>query len=210
LATSLSNRCDAAARRGDHERARPFCEEALAVNRELEDRQRTAIALMHLARVARGTGDWQRVAEVSGEALALARELGLKRLTAEALNTLGALALAEGEPQRAFPLLHESLQLLQLTDNKEEIAATLETVSQATAASGSPERAARLHGAAVALRERIGAPIPPAERETVQDTVSVIQAALGDGTFTAAEAAGRGLTQEQAITEALTLTEELA
>jgi predicted ATPase/DNA-binding XRE family transcriptional regulator len=197
LATALSNRCDAATRRGDHERARPFCEEALAV------RQRTAIALMNLARVARGMGDWQRSADVSGEALALARELGLKRLTAEALNTLGAVALAEGDLRRASFLLHESLELLRLTDNKEEIAATLETVAQTSAARGSPERAARLLGAAAALRERIGAPIPPAERDSVGRTVSLVQAMLGDGSFAAAEAAGHGLSLEDAIAEAL-------
>jgi non-specific serine/threonine protein kinase len=203
LATALSNRCDAATRRGDHERARPFCEEALAVNRALADRQRTAIALMNLARVARGMGDWQRSAEVSGEALALARALGLKRLTAEALNTLGAVALAEGDLRRASLLLHESLELLRLTDNKEEIAATLETVAQTSAARSSPERAARLLGAASALRERIGAPIPPAERDSVERTISLLQAVMGDESFAAAEAAGHGLSLEDAIAEAL-------
>jgi predicted ATPase/DNA-binding XRE family transcriptional regulator len=203
LATALSNRCDAATRRGDHERARPLCEEALAVNRALADRQRTAIALMNLARVARGMGDWQRSADVSGEALALARELGLKRLTAEALNTLGAVALAEGDLRRASFLLHESLELLRLTDNKEEIAATLETVAQTSAARGSPERSARLLGAAAALRERIGAPIPPAERDSVERTISLVQAVFGDASFAAAETAGRGLSLEDAIAEAL-------
>jgi predicted ATPase/transcriptional regulator with XRE-family HTH domain len=209
LATALSNRCDAASRRGDHERARPFCEEALAVNRELEDRQRTAMALMSLTRVAIGSGDWGRAAAVCTEALDLARELGLKRLTAEALRALGVVALAEGDPRRASSLLRESLKLLRQTDNKEEIAATLETVAQASVTCGSAERAARLHGAAVALRERIGAPLPPAERASVERTVALIGAALGAKTL-AAETAGRELTQEEAVAEALTLTEALA
>lgn len=210
LATALSNRCDAATRSGDHERARPFCEEALAVNRELADRQRTAIALMHLARVAKGTGDWRRAAEASGEALALARALGLKRLTAEALGTLGAVALAEGEPRQTPSLLRESLELLRRTDNKEEIAAVLETAAQMGAALGDPEHAARLHGAAAALRTRIGAPIPPAERETVRGTVALVRQALGDEAFATAEAAGRRLTPEEAMTEALALTDAFA
>ena len=208
LATALSNRCDAATRRGDHERARPFCEEALAVNRKLGDRQRTAIALMSLARVAIGSGDWQRAAAVSGETLALARELGLKRLTAEALNTLGAVALAADDPRRASAYLRESLELLRRTDNKEEIAAALEIMTQACAACGAAESAARLYGAAAALRERIGAPLPPAQRDAVHQTVSDIRASLGADAF-AAETAGRGLTLEQAIAEALALAEEL-
>jgi predicted ATPase/DNA-binding XRE family transcriptional regulator len=207
LATTLSNRCDAATRRGDHERARPFCEEALAVNRELADRQRTAIALMHLARVARGAGDWPRAAEASGEALALARELGLKRLTAEALTSLAAAEIAAERPLGAAPLLNESLHVLRLTDNKEEIAATLETVAQASAAWGAADRAASLLGAASVLRTRIGAPIPPADREAVQRTAAYVRGIVGDAAFAAAEAAGRELTPDEAIAAALALTE---
>jgi predicted ATPase/DNA-binding XRE family transcriptional regulator len=210
LATALSNRCDAATRRGDHERARPFCEEALTVYRVLEDRQRTAMALMSLTRVARGIGDWRRAAAVGGEALDLARDMGLKRLTAEALNSLGAVALAEDDSLQAAAYLRESLELLRLTDNKEEIAAALETVAQACVGYGSPEPAARLHGAAAELRERIGAPIPPAERDNVDRAVSRMQTALGHEQLAAAEAAGHGLTLEQAITEALAMAEKLA
>jgi predicted ATPase/DNA-binding XRE family transcriptional regulator len=210
LATALSNRCDAATRRGDHERARPFCEEALTVYRALEDRQRAAIVLMSLTRVARGTGDWRRAAAVGGEALEIARDMGLKRLTAEALNSLAAVALAEDEPGQAAACLRECLELLSLTDNKEEIAATLETAAQAGIVRGSPERAARLHGAAAGLRERIGAPIPPAERDSVDRVVSDIRTAMGHERLAAAEAAGRRLTQEQAITEALAMAEDLA
>ena len=91
-----------------------------------------------------------------------------------------------------------------------EIAATLEIVVQASAACGYQERAARLHGAAAALRERIGAPIPPAERGSLHRAVSDIRAALGDETFASAEGAGRDLAPEQAVAEALILTKELA
>jgi hypothetical protein len=68
---------------------------------------------------------------------------------------------------------------------------------------GQGERAARLLGAAAALRETIGAPLPLPERADVEQAVAGARAALGEAEWTAAFAAGRMLSLEQAIAEAL-------
>jgi hypothetical protein len=64
-------------------------------------------------------------------------------------------------------------------------------------------RAARLLGAAEALRTVIGVQRPPAARPAYTRDVASARALLDDATFAAAWAAGRALTLEQAIAEAL-------
>ena len=59
--------------------------------------------------------------------------------------------------------------------------------------------AAKLWGAAEALREAIGAPIPPLERPTYECAVTAIRTQLGEETFAAAWALGRSMTPDQAL-----------
>jgi hypothetical protein len=58
-------------------------------------------------------------------------------------------------------------------------------------------------GAATALRETLGTPQASWERENVEQTVAPARAALGEEEWAAAFAAGRALSLEQAIAEAL-------
>jgi DNA-binding NarL/FixJ family response regulator len=68
---------------------------------------------------------------------------------------------------------------------------------------GQPERAARLYGAAEALREAIGIPLPPYHRPEYEREVAVTREALGEDRFAAAYAAGRALSIDEAVAEAL-------
>jgi hypothetical protein len=71
------------------------------------------------------------------------------------------------------------------------------------AARDDPDRAARLWGAAEALRERLGAPLPPNDRAEYERDVAAVRQALGAERFAIAWVAGRSLTEEQAIAYAL-------
>jgi hypothetical protein len=64
-------------------------------------------------------------------------------------------------------------------------------------------RAARLCGAAAVVRETLGAPIPSPERTELEEAVAPARAALGEEQWAAAFAAGRALTLEEAVAEAL-------
>ena len=66
-----------------------------------------------------------------------------------------------------------------------------------------PLRAARLFGAAAALRESANFPLSPVMRADYERDLAVARTQLDVTTFAAAWAAGRALTLEQAITEAL-------
>jgi hypothetical protein len=65
------------------------------------------------------------------------------------------------------------------------------------------QRAARLFGAAAALREAIGAPLPPVEHAAYDRSVAALRAALPEAAFAAAWAEGRRMTVDQAIDTAL-------
>ena len=77
----------------------------------------------------------------------------------------------------------------------------LHSLAETASAAGQGERAARLFGAATALRETIGSPqLPKKQAELAQ------AAALGEAAWSAAFAAGKALSLEQAIVEGLETT----
>jgi hypothetical protein len=73
----------------------------------------------------------------------------------------------------------------------------------ASAAASQPEKAARVFGAAEALREAIGAPVPPVERPDYDRAVAAARARLGEVAFSSGWAEGRAMTLEQAMSYAL-------
>src|SRR5690349_6266486 len=72
---------------------------------------------------------------------------------------------------------------------------------------GQPERAARVFGAGQALRQSLRANLardwPGGARSDYEQDVATVRAQLDAATFEAAWAAGRAMTLEQAIAEAL-------
>ncbi|WP_236594901.1 hypothetical protein [Saccharothrix sp. 6-C] len=71
------------------------------------------------------------------------------------------------------------------------MALALEGLAGAEALAGDHRRAARLLGAAAALREGAGAPLPPGERGDVARITTATRAALGPAPFTSAFTEGR-------------------
>jgi hypothetical protein len=92
---------------------------------------------------------------------------------------------------------------LEEVGDKEVISYTLEVFAALIAVEGEPERAARLYGAAEALREVIGAPLPPNERPRYEREVAAARAQLDEERFRAAWAEGRAMSMEEAISYAL-------
>jgi len=68
---------------------------------------------------------------------------------------------------------------------------------------GQPDRAARLYGASAAVRECLGAHLPPLVRPGYERAISALRRTLGEQTFVETWAAGRALSREEAIAEAL-------
>lgn len=83
------------------------------------------------------------------------------------------------------------------------VAESLEGLASLAAAGGKPERAVRLLGAAEALREAIGTPLPPSDRPDYERSVSTLQQRLDQRLFTTTWAEGRAMTPEAAMEYAL-------
>jgi hypothetical protein len=156
--------------------------------------------------VAWGQGDYVRATELHTQSLELAREMQ---------DTL-LLAWSLGDYARAAELHRESLPQYHALGDRWGTAECLEGLAWAACAQGEDAltradaaathcftRAARLLGAAEVIRNAIGAPMAPSYRTAHDSVVAAVRAHLG-ATVSAAWDAGRALSLEQAVVEALT------
>jgi predicted ATPase/class 3 adenylate cyclase len=203
VAAVLTNLGQTELRRGDLARARELGEEALAAAREIGAGHLVAEVLVIVAAVLAGQRDAAGAAAAAEEALGLARDVGDKRLAAEALFALAEVARLGGEEARSPGLVAEAAAAFGDLGDREGIARCLEATAALLAARAEVAGAVRALGAAAALREAIGAPLPPADRPKHEQLVTEAGARLGEGAYAEAWEAGRALPLEQAVAEAL-------
>src|ERR1700694_5975503 len=85
----------------------------------------------------------------------------------------------QGDTTTARTLYEESVLLARKANDKLNIASALEGLASVVAAQGAYTWATRLWGAAEALRESIGAPLPAVERPDYERAVAAACAHLG-------------------------------
>jgi len=200
ISWALMSLGDVALDQGDTARATVLFQDALDVARHEGMKDYSAWSLINLGRIAYVQGDLVRASPLFEESLALFRDLDYRDGLAQVLLEL---ARVQGDRNRAAELFGESLVLCREIESARDMAYCLAGLAGIAAASGQPERAARLFGAAEVLREPVGMPLPPAYRAAYERDVAAIRAQLDDTTLAAAWAAGRAMTLEQAIAEAL-------
>jgi tetratricopeptide (TPR) repeat protein len=199
----VGNLAEVADARGDYEAARGLLEESLGMARELGGSAWLPQWLNLLAWVEQHRGNWQRAAALCRESLEIARPTGRKDHVARALNLLGRVELRQGDLRAARALLAESLTLWRGIGRLMGIAECLESLAGLWALEEQPERAARCLGAAEAIREARGVPLPPSEHAEHDRITRIIRDRCSTEVFAAAWAEGRALTVEQAVAEAL-------
>jgi predicted ATPase/DNA-binding SARP family transcriptional activator/DNA-binding CsgD family transcriptional regulator len=189
--------------RRDHQRAETLCAEALKLYRGLEDAEGVAWSLVNMGAAAQHRDDLGRAEELLNESLALSRRAGYKEGVAWSLNQLGLVEQRRGDHERATRLLHQSLEVHRDLGDRWRAASVLEGLVSSNRELGRREQAARLLGGAEALREAIGAPLPPCERLDHDRNVSALRAATDEAAFPRARGEGRAMSPEQAIEYAL-------
>src|SRR5437763_12508447 len=127
------------------------------------------------------------------------QEMGHRHGTAESLSTLGKVLAAEGDYAAAQALYEESLVLSGELGEKWLIASCLVGLGEVVAAQHKLAWAAQLWGAADALRDALGVPIPPVELADYERSLSAARVHLGERAFAAAWAQGRAMTPQQAL-----------
>jgi tetratricopeptide (TPR) repeat protein len=178
-------------------------EEYLRLFQEMGDKWGLPCVLHSLGDLARLQGDVSVARAHYEQALQLSRQIGEKRAVAHSLHGLGLLAQSQGDRQAARAFHEESLTVFREIRHGSGMMGCLEGLAVVAGAQGEWERAARLFGAAKALRRAMAAPLSARECTEVDRHLTAVRVALGEAAFAAAWAAGRALTLERAIAEAL-------
>ena len=197
---ALTNLGLVATDKGDLAGAAARYTESLALARELGDQRGMATVLNNLGYVASVRGDLEEAAARYADSLTLARQIDDREQIALCLNNLGNIARERGEVDQAEVLGREALTLYWELGNPSRCMMALESLAVVRRG----EQSARLLGAVAALRETIGASL---SEQGDEQAVAGARVALGEETWAAAFAAGKALSLEQAIAEALRETD---
>ena len=202
-ARTLSNLANVVRLQGDYARASALYEECLAIFRETRDDAGVAWTLNYLGDLAAETVNFAAGASYYEESLSAFRRLHDAWGIASALCDQGRLSTAQGKYEEAEWLYGESIQMFQNLGHKRGIARVLECVALNAAAQLQAERALRLAGAAAAVRQRIGAPLIPAEQSQLEKKLEPVRKGLTDAAGLQAWSSGWEMSPEQAVNEAL-------
>ncbi|HEV2127932.1 MAG TPA: tetratricopeptide repeat protein [Thermomicrobiales bacterium] len=203
IATAVGMLGAVAEHEGELERAVELNQESLALYRELDSTPGIATLLDALGNIAVDQGDHDCATAYFDEALTLYRDLEDAGGIARVLSNIGALAFVRGDMDSAERASREGLVLHSKLGYKEGAAYALENLGRVAAAGRDAEQAARLWGAAEALREEAGTPLPPSAHESLRRDVAAVRQQLHSGVFRAAWEAGRSLSLEKVVTDTL-------
>ena len=207
VAASLINLGNIAFDAGDFARSIDLGQQALALYRAASDDKGAAMTLNNIGIALREDGRLDEAAAVLDESLALRRAQGDRHAVAQTLENIGRLALEQDDPPRALALFRESLTFSRDVGDRLAVPLTLEGFASVAAAERDLQRAVRLWGAAEALRDSVGLPMPPHRRRRHTAAITAARTALGDRAFEAAWAAGRALSVDEAVSFALDTAE---
>jgi len=127
------------------------------------------------------------VEDVADDAALIERELRRAGITGAARRV---------DSERAY---REALQIFAELGHRRGIARALEGFACLAAARGQAARALQLAGAATLLRHQLGAPLPQAEQNKIDQSLSGARASLSEPEGKDASTAGSAMSLEQAI-----------
>jgi predicted ATPase/class 3 adenylate cyclase len=193
----------AAGTEGQIAAGRSALEESVMIARAVGDRWGVAYALGQLAGVAHYEGDIRAARALREQSASLAREIGERYTLGVALAGQALLTRLQGDPDESTVLFQEALLVSSQLEDPVIVPRALAGLASAARSAADYDKAARLFGTVEALREASGTRELPAWRVIFDQDILEVRAALGDESFAAAWAEGRGMTLEQAVTYAL-------
>ena len=203
VARALSNLANVVKAQGDHARAHALYDECLAIFNATGDSTGVAWTLNYLGDLARESVDSSAARSFYEQSLAAFRQLGDGWGIASALSDLARLNAAEGHHQLAEKLYCESIRIFQDLGHKRGIARVLECFAVGAAAQAMPQRALCLAGAAAAMRQRISAPLIPAEQFRLEKELEPARNTLTHSAELEAWSSGWEMSTEEAVQLAL-------
>lgn len=203
VASTLNNLGIQARLQNDYTQAADLYGESLALRRQLNDRFGVAVSLNNLGLLKRYQGDYAQGRAMLEESLTLLREIGDRSFLANALTSLAEVFLDQGEAAAARDRLIESLAIARALGDKRSIAYLLENFGRAALLQNDGLRGVKLDGAASALRQTIGAPLPEAEQKSLNERLQGVRDSLGEAVVNEMWEQGKLLTMEEAIAFAM-------
>jgi predicted ATPase/serine/threonine protein kinase len=203
VARVLSNLAGVMKLQGNYARASSLYDECLTMFRKVGDGAGVAWTLNYQGDVAREKSEFAAAHSFCEQSLAAFRQLRDGWGVASALSDLAGLYSDQGNNAEARRLYGQSIKTFQELGHKRGIARVLECLAASAAAQSNAEQSLHLAGAAAALRQRLGAPLTPAERPRLEKALEFARRTLGDAVGLAAWMEGWAMPVEQAIEEAL-------
>jgi predicted ATPase/serine/threonine protein kinase len=208
VARVLSNLAGVMKLQGNYARASSLYDECLTMFRKVGDGAGIAWTLNYQGDVAREKSEFAAAHSFCEQSLAAFRQLRDGWGVASALSDLAGLYSDQGNNIEARRLYGESIKTFQELGHKRGIARVLECLASSAAAQSNAEQSLHLAGAAAALRQRLGAPLTPAERPRLEKALEFARRTLGDAAGLTAWMEGWAMPVEQAVEEALNTTVE--
>ncbi|MGZ4391339.1 MAG: ATP-binding protein [Gaiellaceae bacterium] len=202
--TAVQNLAANALARGDNQRAISLLRERVAGTRG-RNTYSLALAIGLLGFALAANGETEEARQSFEESLEICRVHGFSRGEAEVLGGLADL-MRTTSPARALEYYRESIELAWEMGYLAQVAECLRGIAVIALAGGDAREAATLLGVFAAFVERIGAILSPAEKEALDATIAQAREALGNDAFDAAWAEGGGLSLDQAVELALSVT----
>jgi adenylate cyclase len=181
VASLLSNTGIIARFQGNLDEALRLQEESLLIRRELKDDWAIGNSLNNLGMAKRYKGDLQGAREALEEGLRILKKVGDRAEIANTLNSLAEVSLDQQDTDACETYLEESLQLTRDLGNLNGLAFLFEAFASNAFFQKRPARCLQLFGAAAALREQIGAPLPDNDKARIEETIDLAGQALHEG-----------------------------
>ena len=141
---------------GEYERAIELHTQALAIARDIGNRQNEGAALGNLGHYRSSLGEYERAIDLYTQALAIFRDIGDRQGEGAALGNLGHCRSSLGEYERAIELHTQALAIFRDTGDRQNEDITLGNLGSCRYRLGEYERAIELHTQALAIARDIG------------------------------------------------------
>ena len=183
----------------DQARVSSLLEECLMDSQEVGFKEGIAAYYCVSGQLALSRKDLVLARSLAEKSVVLYKEIGHRHGTANSLGVLGKVFAIEGDYAAAQTLYEQSLAISCELSEQWVAAVFLLELGNVVAAQQKLAWAAQLWGAAEALRDAFGVPIPLAQRADYERSLSAVRVHLGERAFAAAWAQGRSMTPEQAL-----------
>lgn len=144
-------------------------------------------------------GDIEAADLLLSETVSLAQQGQYKPDLARSLIGLGRVKRCQGDLLSAGRLLWDGLDLYRELGHKLGVTVALEELAAWSGAASGGAQTPKLYGAARALRQTMGAPLPPVDGATRDSVMARSRSQLGGAAFDAAWAEGLAMSYEQAV-----------